>query len=99
MDLKRQRENRIIFIKKNPWLKHLYKAKQRCVNPNATRYPCYGGRGIKFLLNKEEIKTLWFRDKAYLLIKPSIDRKNNDGHYEFSNCRFIEYSKNLRSYK
>ena len=39
------------------------------------------------------IKKLWFRDKAWLLKRPSIDRKNG-GHYIFQNCRFIELSQN-----
>ena len=28
--------------------------------------------------------------------RPSIDRINNDGHYELSNCRFIEASENIK---
>jgi hypothetical protein len=37
---------------------------------------------------------LWFRDKAYLLKEPSIDRINNDGDYCFKNCQFIEKPEN-----
>ncbi len=82
------------YFLKNPWLIALYSAKARCTNPNNAKYPRYGGRGIKFLLTKEEIKIIWFRDKAYNLSTASIDRKNNDGNYEYSNCRFIEHSLN-----
>ena len=77
------------------WLIHYSSAEQRCNNPNKDGYKNYGGRGIKFLLSKQEIKKLWFRDKAYLLKKPSIDRKDNNGHYEFNNCEFIENVKNI----
>jgi len=76
--------------KKYPWMGFLYHAKQRCINKNNQFYKYYGGRGIKCLITKEEIKKLWFRDKAWLLEQPSIDRKENDGDYTFENCQFIE---------
>lgn len=77
-------------ILKRPWINSYKCAKQRCENPNNPRYKDYGKRGILFLISKEEIEELWFRDKAWLLKQPSIDRKENNGNYEFSNCRFIE---------
>jgi len=84
----------IRFYKRNPWLRHYYNAKTRCENIKYKNYKNYGGRGIKFLLTKEEIKTIWFRDKAWLLNKPSIDRVNNDEDYTYGNCRFIEIEEN-----
>jgi len=81
---------------KYPWIKSCYPAKQRCNNPKNKRYHRYGGRGIKFLMTSADFEYLWFRDKAYLMKKPSIDRINNDGNYELSNCRFIELSENIR---
>jgi hypothetical protein len=77
-----------------PWRRTLDNIKTRCNNPKATRYNRYGGRGIQCLLTLKEVKQLWFRDGADKMKRPSIDRINNDGHYEFSNCRFIETSKN-----
>ena len=82
------------YYKKYPWKRTLLEIKQRCLNKNNPFYKWYGGRGIKCLITKEELKILWFRDKAWLLEKASIDRKNNDGNYTFKNCRFIELSKN-----
>ena len=79
---------------KNPWMKHQHFAKQRCNYKNNISYRRYGGRGIKFLLTKEEMKFLWFRDKAHSLKKPSIDRIDNDKNYTLNNCRFIELSEN-----
>ena len=83
------------MLKEEPWKQHFKSAHQRCVNVNRTGYKYYGGKGIKFKLSIEEIKFLWFRDKAYNLKRPSIDRKDNDGNYELSNCRFIELLDNI----
>jgi len=77
-----------------PWRKSLYSIRQRCENPNNNRYENYGGRGIQCLISKEELEELWFRDDASFMQKPTIDRKENDGHYTFLNCRFIEKSEN-----
>lgn len=78
------------FRKLNPWYGSYVSAKERCNNPNNKDYKNYGGRGIKFLLTKEDYKNIWNRDKGWLLKQPSIDRINNDGNYEFNNCQFIE---------
>ena len=80
--------------KTTPWLCHYDDARTRCLNKNRSTYPRYGGRGIKFLLTHKTIKKLWFRDKAFNLKKPSLDRIDNDKDYNFSNCRFIEHSQN-----
>ena len=82
------------YIQKNPWLPALYNARKRCVNKNDKRYKWYGGRGIQCLLTVSQIKKLWFRDKAYLMKKPSIDRINVKKNYECSNCQFIEFRLN-----
>lgn len=82
------------YFLKYPWLRAWYNARSRCIFKNRLDYPRYGGKGIKFLLTKEEIKELWFRDKGYLLKKPSIDRIKFDKDYYFDNCRFIEWGAN-----
>lgn len=82
-----------------PWQKTLQYIKQRCNNPNHKSYKYYGGRGIKNFLTKDDIKYLWFRDKAYLMEKPSIDRKDNDGNYIFYNCQYIEFVQNINKDK
>ncbi len=74
-----------------PWLEKLKAAQARC---NDKLFEYYGAKGIKCLLTEEEIKYLWFKAEAYNMIKPSIDRKSSDGHYELNNCHFIEFSKN-----
>jgi hypothetical protein len=81
-------------IKKRPWINSYNNAKQRCNNPNNPNYPWYGKRGIKFLLTKSECDKLWNRDKAEDMKFPTIDRINNNGHYEYTNCQFIENTEN-----
>lgn len=73
-----------------------YAIRSRCLTPNDNGYKYYGGRGIKCLITAEQVKFLWERDKAHLLKQPSIDRIDPNGHYELSNCRFIELSENAR---
>lgn len=77
-----------------PWKITLAGIKQRCYNPKASSYKNYGGRGIKCNITAEELKQLWYRDKAYEMDRPSIDRIDNDGHYDYGNCRYIELSEN-----
>jgi hypothetical protein len=78
------------YLTNFPWERTLTNIKYRCNNPDAQNYHRYGGRGIKCQITSEELKELWFRDKAYLMETPSIDRINNDGDYTFENCQYLE---------
>lgn len=62
---------------------------QRCENPNRKKYPDYGGRGITvcdewhtYTAFRDWAMTSGYKDDL------SIDRINNDGNYEPSNCRW-----------
>ena len=77
--------------KKYPWRRAYDGAKGRCKH-----HPSYCRRGIKCFLTEDQVKYLWFRDKAYEMKRPSIDRINGHGNYEMSNCRFRELSENQR---
>jgi len=93
---RRESEKKYYYNRKKlyPWINTYYAARQRCTDPNCQFYKRYGGRGIKCLITKEELKRLWFRDKAWLLKIPSIDRKDNNDNYTFENCRYIEMGAN-----
>src|ERR1044071_7967360 len=69
----------------------------RCNAPNDKRYVNYGGKGIECRLTIEDLYALYERDRPDLMIRPSIDRKDSAGHYEFENCRFIELYDNIKS--
>ena len=78
-----------------PWLFVWYDINKRCNNSKSDNYKYYGGKGVKNYLTQEELKKLWFRDKAYKMDRPSIDRIDSNGNYEINNCRFIEMNKNI----
>ena len=90
-DNKRQQSYQAKYRKLYPWKLFYYRAKNRCRKPNGE----YSGR-VKFLMNMEDFRKLWFRDRAWLLKKPSIDRIDNNGDYVYINCRFIEFLENAR---
>lgn len=80
---------------KYPWRYAYRRINSRCNCSKSRHYKDYGGRGIKCLITSEEIKILWFRDKAFEMKKPSIHRINNDGNYEINNCKFLEFKEHL----
>lgn len=67
--------------------------KYRCSNPNLNNYKDYGGRGIKvcdrWLSFTNFIEDMGRRPSN----KHSIERVNNDGNYEPSNCEWATTDK------
>ena len=80
-----------------PWAKTLQNIKQRCTNPNDKRYKYYGGKGIKCLVTLKDMKETFYRDRAWTLEHPSIDRKNPKKNYTLKNIRWIEMNQNRKS--
>lgn len=78
--------------------------KTRCCNPACEAYPRYGGRGIT-ICNEWKDNFIPFRDWALTNGYEQgleIDRINNDGNYEPTNCHFVtrrENSNNRRNNK
>ena len=75
--------------------------KSRCLNKNNKEYKNYGGRGIKVCDSWLKFEN-FYKDMG---VKPNgltIDRINNNGNYELSNCRWAtkkEQGNNKRTNK
>ena len=82
------------FSKLKPWSKALRYARLRCRHEKVGK-GWYFRKGIKCLLTSEEVKILWYRDKAFWMNKPTLDRIKREGDYTFENCRFLEFLDNL----
>jgi hypothetical protein len=85
------------------WKTPLYMAwaniKARCTNPNLPGYSRYGGRGITMCdewRNDFMAFYKWSMDNGYAE-GLEIDRINNDGNYESSNCRWVTCSVNQQN--
>ena len=68
---------------------------QRCYNPNDSKYYRYGGRGITVCDQWRYSFENFLSDMGHkpIGVKTSIDRINNDGNYEPSNCEWATYFK------
>ena len=77
--------------------------KARCLNKNSQAFKYYGGRGISICPKWEHSFKAFLDDMGERpTVKHSIERVNNDGDYEPSNCQWIpiaEQAWNTRSIK
>ncbi len=71
--------------------------KERCNDPNHSRYKDYGGRGIKLKFTSDEFVNYVVN---VLKIDPrrlEVDRIDNNGNYEPGNIRFVTHKKNCNN--
>lgn len=68
---------------KNPWVRKYYTSRNTA-----------NKRGLEHKMFVADFRELWFRDEAWKLKKPSIDRIDNKKGYIKENCRYIELSEN-----
>jgi len=79
--------------RRNPLYDKWFRVKARCYDPNHKSYADYGGRGIEmskeFLEDKRAfIEYLANLDNYGVEGYDSLDRRNNEGHYERGNLRW-----------
>ena len=79
-------------------------AKQRCTNPNSNAFADYGSRGIEFRFPSVRAFTEWVLNNigARPTTEHSLDRIDNNRHYEPGNLRWAtrsEQARNKRIYK
>lgn len=74
-----------------------HSARQRCINPKNVGYKNYGGRGIQFKF--KNFMELFNEVGPKPTPAHSLDRRNNEGHYEPGNVRWatgVEQHNNKR---
>ena len=79
-----------------PWSRTYSNILGRCLGIGRRDSKYYFDRGIRCLIKPIDLKNYFFRDRAWEMKQPSIDRIDPDKSYEPGNVRWIEFSENRK---
>ena len=91
------RRSRVIGASKRPEYLSWWNMLDRCLNPKNKNFQNYGGRGITVCQRWRDFNKFFEDMGPRTSPKHSIDRKNNDGNYEPSNCRWATRTEQQRN--
>ncbi len=83
-------------LSKTPIYRHWAKMNYRCNNPSATQYRHYGGRGIQICERWQSFENFYADMGDSFKPGLTLDRIDNDGNYEPSNCRWADQQTQCR---
>lgn len=73
--------------KRSPEMMSWMAMRQRCLNPRATKFPSYGGRGIRVCSRWRESLPAFVEDMGTRPSGHTLDRKDPQGHYSCGHCQ------------